>query len=314
MTKVLRLWMALTCLNAAACATLKSQVENDPTITQPSGEKVFISFRVGKDGKDGRDTILGKTVINDAAIWLRNKGYVLVDEIKKADSQIIFTVDSETKQVYVPGQTYSIPIYGNTGTTSTVKNSWGQTLGTVETQPSNPFAPTGYQTGYREGYNAQITDRWLFIYVWKQERGNVPEKISQGQVFPEKRDMKFFEDQQVMASAVNRLLSESVFGKSARAPSSVSSGDPGCWTRLGITFDQHEKLERGAKIKDFALGSQAEAAGLKVGDIIYSLGSRDVPDPRPVKFTEGIPVNVVANRGGKEFAVKVMPTMQCVEN
>jgi hypothetical protein len=297
------------------CATLKSQIQNDPNFEGPTGDRVSLSIR-DKEGKDLSESMAGKVVLSEAAKWVKSKGFRVADETKKADQSIIFGMDQESKQVYVPAQAYSVPVYGNNnGSTTTVKGSYGQTLGTLETAPSNPYAPTGYQTQYREGYTANVTDRWLFMTIYSQVHGKTPSKISEGQVYPDQRDQEFFENRQVMSQAVSKLLSQSPLAIAGRAPASTESGkDPGCWMRLGILFDEKEKLDKGAKIKDFAQGSKAEAAGLKIGDIIYSIGGQDIPINRPVKFDEGKIVSVIGSRNGKDLRVQAFPSLQCIED
>jgi C-terminal processing protease CtpA/Prc len=119
-----------------------------------------------------------------------------------------------------------------------------------------------------------------------------------------------------MGQAVNKLLNQSALAVvKGRIPASSNTGeDPGCWMRLGITWDQRAKLNRGLRIKDFSPGNKAEKAGLKIGDIVYSIGGVDMPSEQPIKFSAEKTVRVLGARDGKDFRVDALPTWQCIED
>ncbi len=75
---------------------------------------------------------------------LSKKGYKQISDIKNAHMVVLFSYGISNPNSKV--STIQMPVYGSqNNTTTVVKNSWGQKIGSFETQPSNPFAPGGYQ-------------------------------------------------------------------------------------------------------------------------------------------------------------------------
>lgn len=76
---------------------------------------------------------------------LRHQGYKPVADIQKTDFIVMLSYGIGEPQTR--SYTRQVPIYGqNNDQTTVVKNSWGQQIGSLETKPSNPYAPTGYQS------------------------------------------------------------------------------------------------------------------------------------------------------------------------
>ena len=62
----------------SGCATLVTQVNNDPDKTLPNGERVniFVTQVLDQGGpEDISNSIAGKTLILNASEWLRKQGY-----------------------------------------------------------------------------------------------------------------------------------------------------------------------------------------------------------------------------------------------
>lgn len=260
----------------------KWAIQNTPGVDHAIGHRVFVEVGVeDKEWRDARNTVFGKTILYQARQWLTAHGYNVVDKKRSADLAVVFTANSQDKTLHVPGATY-------------VRNG--------------PYAQS-VQTS--EGYNTDVTARYLFLAVWQQQRGKTPEIVTDGQIFPREYRQKFFEEAFVMSDAVTILFDESLLGKYDKAFVANDLKDPGCWMRLGMDFVE-ENLTRGARIKSFLKGSHAEKAGLKVGDIVYSIADVEVPNRNPAAFAENEAVDVSASRDGKAFSVKVMPSMQCI--
>ena len=301
----------------SGCATLVTQVNNDPDKTLPNGERVniFVTQVLDQGGpEDISNSIAGKTLILNASEWLRKQGYQVQSGMSsRVDSTVRFVLQASAHTEYVPGQTYSTPIYGNSGTTSTVTNAYGATVGTIQTQASNPYAPTSYQSNYVEGHNQTVMDRYLHIYVDAWARGAPPVTISQGEVFPEKRNQKFFEDPMVMKSAVEKALTASVLGTTRSVPAHTED-QPGCWPRLGINFDQTEKIIKGSRIKSFSKISLASSLGLEIGDIVDSIDGHALPYKNTPKLQEGVEVPVMVEKDGRVKTVFLKAIMMCVDD
>lgn len=75
---------------------------------------------------------------------MEKAGYQEVDDPAKSEFILMLSYGVGNKEVEV--STRSIPVYGGNSFTSTVQNQYGQQLGTIRTEPSNPFAPSGYNT------------------------------------------------------------------------------------------------------------------------------------------------------------------------
>jgi hypothetical protein len=294
------------------CVSVKSDVQSDPAF-RVSGNRVHVSA-ISKDQGNVSETILGRQIIDAASKWLADKGYSLSNK-RKADYSIAFAVEQQSNNVYVPPQTVMMPVYGNdnSNSTTTVKNSFGQTIGTFETKEDSRynFAPTGYQSFQTGGYNAVVTDRWLLMFITAQMHGLAPRQVSRGNAFPEKRDQPFFENYQVVSYTVRRLLSESPLNVEGKPPVNLHNNDAGCLLRLGL---EYENMKDKAQIKSFSVGSKAQRAGLKVGDVVSTIDGRDARKVSQFIFTEGKAAEVVAMREGKELTVNVLPIMFCPED
>lgn len=75
---------------------------------------------------------------------MEKAGYQEVDDPSKSEFILILSYGVGNKEVEV--STRSIPVYGGNGFTSTVQNQYGQQVGTISTQPANPYLPSGYNT------------------------------------------------------------------------------------------------------------------------------------------------------------------------
>lgn len=302
-------------ISLSSCANLNSQVHNDPSYSF-TGNRVKIAVFKGKDFENVTNSPDGATLYKFAHDYLTKKGFEVVPKRKNADILVAFTGLEDSKDIYVPGYTYNVPIYGNlnNGTTTTIKNSYGQTLGTLETVSSNPNTPTGYQSKYVEGYNARVMDRWLLLSVDTQEKDKSMRTISSGQIYPESRKQHFFNSPQVMQNAVERLLNESVFGNKDLKLAKSTDAEPGCALRLGITFKNQNSIEIGSEIESFSPESTAEKEGLKARDIVHTIDGYNQPNTNTPKFTVGRSVPVTGTRNGKKFSYKITPANICPED
>lgn len=293
----------------SACSGVKTRFENDPTFTSVSGPRVFVEV-LSADGKPLGNKLLAKSIKAEAFAVLKQRGFQLVDHRRQADTGVLFSYYEKGKTIYVPGETYSLPVYGSQGTVSTLKGQYGQTLGTISTEPSNPWQPTGYQTHYREGYNQEVTDRSLNIWIFKLERGHPPEIVANGQAFPKKYSSAFLEDNKVRSRAVKQLIGGTYLGNVKSAPQLVENSEPGCW--LGIGYVLNDKSEAG-EVKEVEIGSPAEKAGLKKGDTILTIGGMRVP-ANTIELKEKTPVEILVERNNKRLKLKVTPEMMCLED
>ncbi len=126
-TKIV-LILLLSNLSLIGCSSLNSRVINDPTFEGPNGNRIYFNVRT-EEGKDVSETLTGKLILSSAKKWANQKGFKVVEEAKKSEIAVNFTATVKNKEIEVPGQTYSTPIYGNnSGTTTTVKNVYGQNI------------------------------------------------------------------------------------------------------------------------------------------------------------------------------------------
>lgn len=192
-------------------------MQNDRSFTGFRGNKVFIKV-IGytiKDQKDVSNDIAGRNLIIEVKEWLNlNNKYVSVENEELSNITIILGVFSEDKIIHIPSQTYTSPVYGNSnGSTTTVKNIYGQTLGTLETNSNNIYGPTGYTTNYVEGYNTQVSDRSLVLTIVSNESGKIGKVVSEGGAIPKNYSKEFFEDRRMIKSAIEELLNNTVLAK-----------------------------------------------------------------------------------------------------
>jgi hypothetical protein len=290
-----------------ACSTVKYQVQNDPIVAKPSGDTVYVF--VGPPELE--NAMLGRILRAEAETWLKNQGYVFATEMAKAHSLVILSAKQSDRDVYIPGRTFSTPVYGQPNSTvTTVKGAYGQKLGTLETAPADPLAPTGYRTEYREGFTTTVTDKAIFLNVQRREYGQTPMMLSQGVAYPEDVHNDFLGQRTEIASAVKGLLNRSALFLSGEVPPK-DSRNPSCYPRLGIKFGP-KKLEQGALIESFEAGSNAPKAGLRVGDVVLSIAGATVPLKGPAPIRAGAPAQVMALRNGKDLALAVDPKIFCL--
>lgn len=307
------LTFAFLCIATFGCSSFVTRVDNDPVNSEPSGDVAFIRVN-SEDGKSLDDSFFGKLVRDQASRWLSSRGFKITEDQKLAHTTLVFVPVMKSRDVYVPGHTYSVPTYQNSSTTSTIRDSMGWKIGSVETAPANSWMPTGQQMHYQEGYTATIQDRWILIEVWRAIRGKPPERVSFGQAYPKAQYLEFFENQTTIRNAVQTLIEKTGLAKVDRAPASISNLDPGCWPRLGIAFEKNEKLHKGLMIRSFSQNSNAPSAGLKKGDTVLSIdGIALVNSPPLKKYSEGQQVSVVISRLGKEMTKEVPTAMICVD-
>lgn len=124
------------------CASSSYTVKVD-AISDPELKSQNFTIRSGmKDApeNDLRFKQFAKVISNALVV----KGMTASPDISSADVVIMVSYgisDPDTR-----AYTRSVPVYGGGSTTTTVTNSYGQQLGTFQTQQSNPYAPTGYQS------------------------------------------------------------------------------------------------------------------------------------------------------------------------
>ncbi len=125
------------------CATSSYTVKVDAIADTEMIAETYVLQSGMKDTSDNdlRFKEYSKIVRNS----LQKKGFTPVADVKKADMVVMLSYgisDPNTKSY-----TRSVPVYGNqNSTTTTVTNSYGQNIGSFQTQPSNPYAPSGYQS------------------------------------------------------------------------------------------------------------------------------------------------------------------------
>lgn len=88
---------------------------------------------------------------------LEKKGNTFSDDIKTCDVVVFLSYSIDNGKTTT--NTNMIPIYGGSQYTSTIQNSAGQNIGSIQTGPQNPYMPTGYQTTYSSetNFTRQIT-------------------------------------------------------------------------------------------------------------------------------------------------------------
>lgn len=320
----------LIILLLTGCSTLISDVKNDPTFSGPIGKNVVINI-ISIDNELINDTIEGKILKQEAIDWLSKRNYSVITKTSKADLVIWLKLSQKTKDYYVPAQTYSMPVYGtNNSTTTVVKGAYGQKLGSIETEQDN-FGPNSWKTYYREGYNTSVTSQILFLDIQSQIYGKMPMIVSSGKIYPTDYDQEFFSSSMKMNRAISTLLAESILCDKdsqvtcklgipeQRSPATAKIEinedklqDKACWPRLGLLFDEKIKLENGVRVKDIEPESNANKSGVKIGDIIYSIGGQDQPSKTPIKLSIDKPVSIVLSRDSKELRIEMLPKMICL--
>ncbi len=294
------------------CSTgLKSIVQNDPIEGYPSGWKFGVVLRDRNTREDLSNTVFGSRLKKATIDYLSTRGYMHSDKVNQRHTMIVFSYESRDRNIHVPGQTYSVPTYGGNSTTTTVKDGYGYKLGTLETSPSNPFAPTGYQTHYRESYDVNVVDRWLFVDIEKFVRGQHPKLISQGQIFPDKVDAHFIEDDSVLKESVEKLLSETPLGKyEFKADENVAnldSEDVQCWPRFGFWVPD------GTNIKKTVIKGPIHQLGIRAGDKIVSIDGVEFTKWRqPVYLEKSYEVKFETK--GSIVSKDVRPSMLCISD
>lgn len=124
------------------CATSSYTVKVDSIADSESLGETYV-LKSGLQGIADND-LRFKEYANIVSNALKRKGLKKVDDVKTADLVIMLAYgisDPKTKSY-----TRSVPVYGQNNTTTVVNNSWGQQIGSFQTQQSNPYAPSGYQS------------------------------------------------------------------------------------------------------------------------------------------------------------------------
>jgi hypothetical protein len=300
-------------LAAFGCSGLQVRVRNDPTTQQPSGVRVWIAVRGPQN--QAVDPILDKIIVEAARQWLASHSYTPVDFRPKADTVVIFNIAEGERTVHVPGQSSVRPVY-QPGTTSTVSNSWGQTVGTVTTDGTWGVVPQ-----YREGYDRSVLDRALFVHVFRQRNGRRPDLISEGEATPKEQSAEFFDNEGVLNSAVTELLSASVLRTDVHELTTTVAGewphltgkeDPGCWPRLGFRVGRTE--DGHVAVTELSSDGEAAQGGLALGDLVLSVGGAPFPAPAEPTYVPGQTVPVVVWRGGASIILNIQATMICADN
>ncbi len=130
-------------VSLVGCATSSYTVKVDAIADADISAESFVIKSGLKEANDNdlRFKEYSKIVSNS----LQRKGFKPVADVKVADMVVMLSYgisDPNTKTY-----TRSVPVYGGqNGTTTTVTNNYGQNIGSFQTQPSNPYAPTGYQS------------------------------------------------------------------------------------------------------------------------------------------------------------------------
>jgi uncharacterized protein YccT (UPF0319 family) len=214
MKNILILFMLIlevSCTSLQSRTTLSNHVEKIP------GKKAFVGIMNDKNDRI-EGTTTGAQVMVAAKAWLSNKGYEVVQSQGDADVIVGFQAHYEPKQIYVPGSTRQIPVYGNMGNftgegkqyNSVVKDDQGQTIGTIQsTEKIDPLAVTGYRTETIAGYNANVAERWISLDILVQSDGK-REFANQVVVGPKNYSDEFYESGSVMEKSTEKLLNESI--------------------------------------------------------------------------------------------------------
>lgn len=94
---------------------------------------------------------------------MKQHGYTFVDTLREADLVVLvyYGIGSGTQIT----SNRSIPVYGNNETKTTVRNSYGQVLGSYETNQSNPYTPSSYRTVTRTHTEYP---RWIHLYAYNR--------------------------------------------------------------------------------------------------------------------------------------------------
>lgn len=301
--------ISLLVLLLYGCAEIKIQGESNPVISKLTGTRVAIRI-TDKDYKPIPNSLLSQEIYHETLKWLTLKGYTIVNEAKKADLIIALLPTQQSREVHVPGQTYSIPVYNTNSTTSVITDANGMNLGTVQTSSTNPLVPSGYVTNYREGYDTTVRDRWLYMTIYANSFNKFSVTAYQGVAYPEKYNQKFYDDKSVLAEAISKLLSDSPLGKLPVEGIVNSPEEPGCMVRVGFLWDYNKRAPEGIPLTGFMLGSYANSAGFQIGDMIQTIDG--VQMPTNIQIEKGAVVKVKASRDGKVFEKEVRTFVSCI--
>lgn len=293
---------------AMGCATMTTTVHNDPTAGGPSGKRVSL-MSVNKDGDEIRNPITG-IVADEAIKWLTQKGYTFERNERKSHSSVAFHFGSKKKTIHVPAQTRSIPTYEDKSstTTSTLTDNYGNRINIdSKTTPGNPYGPSGYRTEYVGAHDREVIAEALGLSIYRKEHGISPIQIAQGLAKFDTYDESLFGKEANVRKAVRSLLEKSALNLPSTTVSSLSdSQDPGCWPRIGIEFDDK------GKVTGFTKESEAQKVGVRLGDIVTSLGGAEPNSPTRGIASDKEMVPVEYLRDGKKHAAQIQAKMTCL--
>lgn len=303
-------FLLISLVTCSGCVSLKSQMQVNP-MAQISGPSILVEVQT--EAGEQINNSFSAVIKDEAYKYLAAKGFVPTQSRAEAHSAVIFVPGTKDRQVYVPAQTYAVPVYqpGQTTTYNFYNNKGGSVYGS-----SQSSGTTQWQTGFREGYTAEIQDQWIQVYGYAQDNGKIPEEIFRGQVWRTKSDREFLNSEFDLRSGIRMVLQKSLFARVQRAPASSSSRLPGCRPMIGFEIDK-EKLgaSKVAVVAKVRAKTAADEAGIEAGDEVTTIAGHTYSDftsdqNRVLSSYRSGPVKVTVLRKGviKEFNIKAKET------